>query len=111
VTLDVLRIYLIEALAQSPRASTLLLGCTHYPLLKPLLEVTLKTLRHPLAIIDSADATARAVAALLPEAAASVAENAVCEFYATDSVEKFQRLGSIFLGRELGPVQLLDLGG
>ncbi|HEY8997301.1 MAG TPA: glutamate racemase [Edaphobacter sp.] len=110
VTLEVLRIYLIEALALSPKAATLLLGCTHYPLLKPLIETTLNTLRHPMRVIDSADATARATAALLP-AASGEAGSPTCEFFATDSVEKFQRLGSIFLGRELGSVELLDLGG
>ena len=110
VTLEVLRIYLIEALALSPKAATLLLGCTHYPLLKPLIETTLNTLRHPMRVIDSADATARATAALLP-AAVGEAGSPTCEFFATDSVEKFQRLGSIFLGRELGRVELLDLGG
>ncbi|MDE1176058.1 MAG: glutamate racemase [Edaphobacter sp.] len=111
VALEVLRIYLIEALAQSPGAATLLLGCTHYPLLKPLIETTLKTLRHPMRIIDSANATARAVAELLPRSEEISEGAASCEFYATDSVEKFQRLGSIFLGRELASVQLLDLGG
>lgn len=111
VTLEVLRIYLIEALAEAPNAGTLLLGCTHYPLLKPLIETTLKTLRHPLEIIDSADATARAVAALLPDATRVGEAAPQCEFYATDSVEKFQRLGSVFLGRPLEEVHLLDLGG
>jgi glutamate racemase len=110
VALEVLRIYLIEALAQAPTASTLLLGCTHYPLLKPLIEATLQTLRHPMRVIDSADATAQAVAALLPDATAGIA-SPICEFYATDSVEKFQRLGSVFLGQPLSEVKLLDLGG
>ena len=31
--------------------------------------------------------------------------------FATDSVEKFERLGSRFLGRPVGKVQLVDLGG
>ena len=111
VTLEVLRIYLIEALAEAPTAGTLLLGCTHYPLLKPLIETTLQTLRHPMRVIDSADATARAVAALLPAATEASAAMPACEFYATDSVEKFQRLGSVFLRRSLDEVHLLDLGG
>jgi glutamate racemase len=111
VTLEVLRIYLIEALAQAPTASTLLLGCTHYPLLKPLIETTLQTLRHPMSVIDSAHATARAVAALLPAATEVPATSPSCQFYATDSVEKLPRLGSVFLGRPLDEVDLLDLGG
>jgi glutamate racemase len=79
--------------------------------LKPLIETTLSTLRHPMRIIDSAEATARAVAALLPGATEANDTSPVCEFYATDSVEKFQRLGSVFLGRPLDEVKLLDLGG
>ena len=109
VTTDVLRIYLLEALAQAPRASTLLLGCTHYPLLKPLIETTLRSLHHPMHIIDSAEATARAVAAHLPPSASNT--ETACTFYATDSIEKFQRLGTAFLGQPLKEVQLLDLGG
>jgi glutamate racemase len=31
--------------------------------------------------------------------------------FATDSVEKFERLGSRFLGQPTGTVQLVDLGG
>ena len=54
VTREVARIYLAEALAAAPSASSLLLGCTHYPLLKPLLQSTLRDLSHPLQLIDSA---------------------------------------------------------
>jgi glutamate racemase len=112
VTLDVLRIYLLEALAQAPDASTLLLGCTHYPLLKPLIETTLRNLHHPMRIIDSAEATACAVVTeLIREPPAPVSASPNCTFYATDSIEKFQRLGSAFLGRPLPPVRLINLGG
>jgi glutamate racemase len=111
VTLEVLHIYLLEALAQAPDASILLLGCTHYPLLKPLIETTLRNLRHPMRIIDSADATAAAVAALLHAEPPATPTNTDCTFYATDSIEKFQRLGSAFLGHSLPTVHLIDLGG
>ncbi len=109
VTAEVLRIYLLEALAEAPSASTLLLGCTHYPLLKPLIETTLHNLHHPMLIIDSAEATAQAVAAHLPSLTFTAPPT--CDFYATDSIEKFQRLGSNFLGQPLEKVTLLDLGG
>ena len=113
VTDEVLKIYLNEALAEAPATETLLLGCTHYPLLEPAIRRTLANLNHPLTIIDSADATARATAKAVrrhfPNAAA--AAQPTCTFYATDSVEKFQRLGSAFLGHPLGEVHLLDLGG
>ncbi len=65
VTDEVLKIYLTEALTAAPNAQTLLLGCTHYPLLEPAIRRTLAALGHPLTIIDSAHATAHAVAAHL----------------------------------------------
>lgn len=112
VTLEILRIYLLEVLEQAPDANILLLGCTHYPLLKPLIETTLKNLHHSMEIIDSAAATARAVAAMLPERHVALRSSTPqCLFYATDSIEKFQRLGSTFLQQPLPEVRLVDLGG
>ena len=111
VTRDVLRIYLLEALCESPRADTLLLGCTHYPLLRPVIETTLHELHHTMRIIDSADATAAAVASLLHVETPLTNPSPDCTFYATDSIEKFQRLGSAFFGRNLPTVHLVDLGG
>jgi glutamate racemase len=110
VTLEVLRIYLLEALEQAPDGNILLLGCTHYPLLRPLIEMTLKNLHHPMQVIDSAEATARAVAKLLPETKSlSMVSARDCVFYATDSIEKFRQLGSAFLQDPLPPVRLIDL--
>jgi glutamate racemase len=112
VTDEVLKIYLTEALAEAPIAQTLLLGCTHYPLIEPAIHRTLDALNHPLTIIDSAKATAEAVAAhlnLTPQNPST--HSPTCTFYATDSIEKFQRLGSAFLGQPLSQVNLIDLGG
>ena len=109
VTADVLRIYLAEALAAAPGITTLVLGCTHYPLIQPLIERTLAELGHPLRIVDAASATAHAAAALLPVEPAS--QPTTTTFYATDSIEKFQRLGTTFLGQPLPTVHLIDLGG
>ena len=109
VTAQVLRIYLAEALAEAPTVTTLLLGCTHYPLLKPLIERTLLELDHPMTIVDSAAAAAHFAAAQIP--APPTDTPVACTFYATDSIEKFRRLGSSFLGQPLPEVTLLDLGG
>jgi glutamate racemase len=116
VTAEVLRIYLAEAFAFAPTVTTLVLGCTHYPLLKPLIERTLAELDHPMHIVDSASATARAALAQWPGAPrqtlpSSEARSSRCTFYATDSIEKFQRLGTAFLGQPLHEVKLIDLGG
>jgi glutamate racemase len=73
----------------------------------------LASLGHPLAIIDSADATARATATLVSTHFPHLAPTGqpACAFYATDSIEKFQRLGSSFLGQPVTKVNLVDLGG
>jgi glutamate racemase len=66
-------------------------------------------------IVDSAESTARAVHDGLqsePKPAPSKAEKRQpprLKFFATDSVEKFRRLGAIFLGRATDDVQHVDL--
>jgi len=112
VTREVARIYLSEALAEDRSINTLLLGCTHYPLLHPLLQQTLVDLGRPLTLIDSAQATAQAVAACFQQASPlRERKGALCTFYATDFTDKFERLGSRFLGQPLSGVHLIDLGG
>src|ERR1700689_4732786 len=65
VTEQVARIYLGEAFSDGfADADVLVLGCTHYPLLKPLLHRV--TPKH-VSIVDSAESTARAVASQLRE--------------------------------------------
>src|ERR1700685_2365392 len=60
VTEQVAGIYLEEAFVEGFRdADTLVLGCTHYPLLKPLLH---RVAPEGVSIVDSAESTARAVA-------------------------------------------------
>ncbi|CAN5606414.1 glutamate racemase [soil metagenome] len=113
VTRDVLRIYLAEALATcTPTA--VLLGCTHYPLLAGPIEQMLKELNSAATIIDSAEATAQAAATVAkslaqPHSVTTAPATFAC--YATDSVEKFARLGSHFLGQPIPQVHAIDLGG
>ena len=108
VTAEVTRVYLSEALEAAPDARTLVLGCTHYPLLRPVIERTLADLGHRMYIVDSAAATARAAATLVPASLAT--EPVTCRFFATDSIEKFRRLGANFLGQLLNQVTLVNLG-
>jgi glutamate racemase len=90
----------------SPEA--VLLGCTHYPLIASAIETTLRELGSEAEVIDSANATAVAIARMLRVSDGGAAS---FECFVTDSVEKFERLGSRFLGRAVGGVQLVDLGG
>ena len=128
VTDAVVRIYLGEltsdAAAAGMTADTLVLGCTHYPLLRPLIE---RAAPRGITVIDSAESTAEAAARLInsgchiqPGEAQATSGSAgshptivepEIHCFATDSVDKFERLGSRFLGRPTGKVQLVDLGG
>ncbi len=113
VTQQVARIYLEEAFADGFRyADTLVLGCTHYPLLKPLLQGVAP---EDVSIVDSAESTARAVASrlrqLVPATGDAEERRSLprMKFFATDSVEKFRRLGGRFLGRAIDDVTHVDL--
>src|SRR5580692_5260755 len=97
VTEQIAGIYLSEAFADGfGDADALVLGCTHYPLLRPLLR---RVVPSHVSIVDSAESTAHAVArhlrALLPASSAVLEERRALprlKFFATDSVEKFRRL-------------------
>ncbi|HVI08231.1 MAG TPA: glutamate racemase [Candidatus Binatia bacterium] len=112
VTEQVAQIYLREAFADGfGDADTLVLGCTHYPLLKPLLR---RVAPEHVSIVDSAESTARAVAEhmreLLPPAEGKERRQGPrMRFFATDSAEKFRRLGQMFLARPIENVEHVDL--
>lgn len=108
VTSQVAEIYLREATAAAAPGA-ILLGCTHYPLLRPLLQATAERLLGPVPVVDSAEATAAHVRSLLPNAATALTNEPRLQCFATDSPEKFRRLGQRFLGRNIGTVTLIDL--
>jgi glutamate racemase len=108
VTAEVLRIYMAELMEEAQAADldadTLVLGCTHYPLLRAQIEEAVpETLR----VIDSARVTADQVAKMLQ--VVHEGSSAKTRFFATDSVVKFRTLGSRFLGRAIEGVELVDL--
>ena len=86
---------------------TLILGCTHYPLLAPLLaEVVGPSVR----LQDSATAVARRAAAILDEKGLRHAgPSPRHSFHVTDMPHRFQAIGQRFLGREMADVRLENL--
>jgi glutamate racemase len=113
VTKQIAGIYLAEAFADGfDSADVLLLGCTHYPLLKPILQ---KIVPEGVTLVDSAESTAHAVAKLLNQQGErtyrvpQTSDSAKIKFFVTDSAEKFQRLGRIFLGRPMTDVTHVEL--
>lgn len=118
VTEQVFRVYLDELLNEAKNKGmspdTLVLGCTHYPLLRPMIE---RVVPAGMKVIDSAEAAAEAAVRMVKgklqtgSVASSPTLAAQVRCFATDSVEKFERLGSSFLGQPVGHVELVDLGG
>ena len=111
VTEQVARIYLDELdLEQKTHGhdltDVLVLGCTHYPLLKPLLR---RVIPKEIQLVDSAQATAHDVGQRLESRTVSSARDPEVRFFATDSVDKFRTLGSRFLGRKIADVELISL--
>jgi glutamate racemase len=122
VTAEVVRIYLSELHEQATDAGlcpdTIVLGCTHYPLLRKVIEAAVGELwpGQPPQVIDSAEATAGEVERQLGAVASAencpiVGISTTARFFATDSVTKFRQLGTRFLGQPIAGVELVDLGG
>jgi glutamate racemase len=113
VTQQIAKIYLDEVFDDGfESADVLVLGCTHYPLIKPLLQ---RAAPAHVTIIDSAESTAHVVRDLLRNAPLPIPSEEErrkaprLKFFATDSVEKFRRLGARFLGRPIDDVEHIDL--
>jgi glutamate racemase len=113
VTEQVARIYLSEAFSEDSRdADVLVLGCTHYPLLKPLLR---RVAPDRVTIVDSAESTAYAVARQLEVTSLHSPNDPErrtiprLKFFATDSAEKFKKMGTRFLGHPVEDVVHVDL--
>jgi glutamate racemase len=91
------------------RVDTLVLGCTHYPLLKPLLA---EVMGSDVRLIDSAEETAAETARTLLDLGLRAPEGAgvTYRFVATDAPEQFLSLGQRFLGTAIDHVETLPLG-
>lgn len=97
---------------QHAGVDTLVLGCTHYPLLKPLLA---EILGQDVVLIDSAHETAAETARVLGSRGLLAPhvdpnERAVHRFIASDAPDHFLRLGQRFLGSTIEGVEHLTLG-
>ncbi|HEY4239850.1 MAG TPA: glutamate racemase [Kofleriaceae bacterium] len=104
--------YLGTLFAEDPAIDTLVLGCTHYPLLRGVLARVANDLAgHPVAVVDSATAMAEAARGAL--GAAGLVENrrgapGRLDCFATDT-SRLDELAPRFLGEPLTDFQLVDL--
>ena len=106
VTLMTARLYLEEL--REAQIDTLVLGCTHYPLLK---KIIAEVMGPDVTLVDSAEETARTVAAILQEKnmLRPPAELGNHHYYVTDVPAGFIRVGNRFLGGKLGDVYQVSL--
>lgn len=90
------------------RVDTVILGCTHYPLLASVIQ---RVLGPAVRLVDSGREAARETADML--AARRLARDGGAPepehvFYVSDLRVQFERVGESFLGRPLGPVTVVD---
>jgi glutamate racemase len=87
---------------------TVILGCTHYPLVRPILQ---RELGRGVAVVSSGEAIAADVEARLREAGLENDERRRGEyrFLATGDPEAFRRLGTRFLQLPIGSVERVDV--
>lgn len=93
---------------KSSSADTLILGCTHYPLIKPLIG---DIMGDSVNLIDPGAETARFLRDyLISHNIQSDRQTGECRFYVSDRVDSFEAVGGMFLGKEIkGHVHTVDI--
>ena len=87
----------------------LVLGCTHYPLLKPLLQ---RVMGPEVRLVDSGQATASALETILVTQALEAPRDSKAHhrFIVSDDEARFRQVGSRFIGERLGKAEVVPLG-
>lgn len=102
--------YLAELDEQSARPDSVILGCTHFPLLRRVIE---NAFDKDVAIVDSASTTAMATRDMLASMSLASSRQSAgsLKLLATDGATRFARVGGQFLGHELSAddITLVDL--
>jgi glutamate racemase len=91
------------------RVDVMVLGCTHYPLLKPLLQ---RIMGPETRLIDSGEETAAAVESALRSSSLDAPAGAAPyhRFVVSDDEARFRQVGSRFIGERLGKAEVVPLG-
>ena len=96
-----IRKYINQLLSKDPEIDTMILGCTHYPILLPKIqEYTPKHIR----IVAQGEYVAESLKDYLsrhPEMNAKCTKNGSCLFYTTEAEEKFVESASSFLNQQI----------
>jgi glutamate racemase len=101
------------------KIDTLVLGCTHYPILRDVIQ---QAVGQDVTLIDSGEATAAEIKALLKEKGLArltpptgALERQLCDdldhFYVTDAAERFARVAERFLGSKPSRLEAVEVWG
>ena len=101
------RKYLDELLARDPLIDTIVLGCTHYPLLLPKIEAYLRELpitdhRSPITVISQGELVAGSLADYLsrhPEIEQDCSKGGTCRYLTTEAADRFSDSARIFINQ------------
>ena len=101
--------YLNEILTKDPKIDTLVLGCTHYPLLKEKIEGWIRNNRNnrnnpSIQIIAQGDLVADSLADYLtrhPEYRDQLSQNGTCRYLTTENADRFSQSASLFLAEKI----------
>jgi len=109
VAAQIARRYLVQLFEADPEIDTIVLGCTHYPLLAGVIErVAHELAGRPIAIVDSATAMARAARETLSTPRENQRGPGRLDCFATDT-SRLDELAPRFLGEPLTGFELVDL--
>ena len=95
-----------ELLGNSPEIDTILLACTHYPLLSPKIE---KYLPKGVRLISQGEIVAASLENYLlrhPEIDEKCSKNGQRQFFTTDSVKDFDKHSGVFFGEEVNSIHV-----
>lgn len=95
--------YLTELLTRDPLIDTIILGCTHYPLLQPKIATFLSKNNHHISVVSQGSIVADSFADYLhrhPEFSQNT-KRGTCKYFTTESATKFSESASLFLSEPI----------
>jgi glutamate racemase len=95
------KLYIDQLFAQSPQIDTVLLACTHYPLMAAKIQGFLPA---DVKLVTQGDIVAKSLATYLqnhPEIDQKCSKNGQVQFFTTDNPSSFEEKGSLFFGQKI----------
>ena len=104
-----IRLYMDELLTKDPEIETIILGCTHYPLIQDKIEKALLPYPSTPLLLSQGDIVAHSLKDYLhrhPEIDKELRREGSCVYLTTDVADKFDASASLFLGEHIHSKQV-----